>query len=257
MSSLKTFIFLSFIISTYSNSLKANLHSPEWFTAIDQKDTIIKPPLKLLLDEKKSQFEKRADANTKKTYGEGIQSVLESGILKKAKQVGEKAPDFTLRNATGELVRLYDYVNKGYVILTWYRGGWCPYCNITLHQLQEELPEFEKLGAKLIALTPELPDQSLSTAEKNNLSFEVLSDVGNKVGKTYGVVFTLTDEVAKIYQEKFDLHGYNGDSSNELPLAATYIIRPDGTIIYAFLNADYRNRAEPSELTEVIRLDKK
>ena len=174
-------------------------------------------------------------------------------IVDKAKQEGDEAPDFTLNNALEKPVSLSEYLKKGRVVLTWYRGGWCPYCNLTLHALNEELQNFKAQGANLIALTPELPDESISTAEKQNLEFEVLSDVGNKVAREYGIVFKLTDEVAEIYNQSFGLNNHNGDESNELPLAATYIINKDGEIAYAFLDADYRNRAEPSELTDFLR----
>ena len=178
---------------------------------------------------------------------------MESGVLENALKVGDTAPNFKLKNAVGETVDLYEYLKKGKVVLTWYRGGWCPYCNITLQQLQGELPNFKTNGAQLIALTPELPDKSLNTSEKHDLKFEVLSDVGNKVAKAYGIVFKLIDEVAEIYNRFFSIVDFNGDASNELPLAATYIIDQDGEIIYAFLDADYRNRAEPSKLTEVLK----
>lgn len=210
-------------------------------------------PLKSLLEEKKKAFEQKADTNKKRIYAEGIKSVENSGLIDEALQIGDTAPNFVLNNAFGTPVELKQYLEKGPVILTWYRGGWCPYCNLTLNQLQQELPNFEANGANLIALTPELPDKSMSTAEKHELKFEVLSDVGNKVAKEYGIVFKLTDEVADSYNKSFDMNGYNGDQSNELPLAATYIINEDGMIIYAFLDADYRNRAEPSDLTEVLR----
>ncbi|MFT6500608.1 MAG: peroxiredoxin [Crocinitomicaceae bacterium] len=209
--------------------------------------------LKSKLDEKKANFELKADDNKKRAYKEGIDSVKNSGVISKAKQVGEKAPNFTLKNALGNPVELNDYLKKGKVVLTWYRGGWCPYCNLTLHQLQQELPNFKASGATLIALTPELPDKSISTAEKNALEFEVLSDIGNKIAKEYGIVFKLTDEVAGMYNQSFDMNGYNGDASNELPLAATFIIAENGKILYTFLDADYRNRAEPSELTEFLQ----
>ena len=209
--------------------------------------------LKSKLEEKKASFAAKASDDKKRAYAEGIESVVNSGITSSAMQVGDKAPDFTLTNALGDPVELSDYLKKGKVVLTWYRGGWCPYCNMTLHQLQEELPNFKANGASLIALTPELPDKSITTAEKNELEFEVLSDIGNKVAKEYGIVFKLTDEVAGMYNAGFDMNGYNGDESNELPLAATYIINENGDIIYAFLDADYRNRAEPSELTEVLK----
>lgn len=204
--------------------------------------------LQVQLAAKKADFERKASAHKQQVYQEGIESVLASGITHSAKQVGDVAPDFTLPNALGQAVTLSDYLKKGKVVLTWYRGGWCPYCNLTLHALQKVLPQFKAHGAQLIALTPELPDQSLSTAEKNALAFEVLSDLGNQIAREYGIVFQLTEEVAEMYNAAFALHAHNGDPSNELPLAATYIIDEAGHIVYAFLDADYRNRAEPSEL---------
>lgn len=205
------------------------------------------------LEARKNNFNSKADDKVKKTYQEGLDAIVQSGILESAKNVGDTAPKFTLQNALGKEVSLKTYLDKGPVVLVYYRGGWCPYCNLTLHYLQEELPNFKAQGATLIAISPEVPDQSITTAEKHELAFEVLSDVGNKVAKQYGVVFKLTDEVAKIYNEKFDLNTHNGDNSNELPLAATYIINSAGVIEYAFLDVDYRNRAEPSELTAFIK----
>lgn len=205
------------------------------------------------LNVKKDAFNAKAPEEKKKGYAEGIEAVSKSGVLENAMQVGDKAPDFSLTNAKGEEVKLSTYLAKGPVVLTWYRGGWCPYCNITLNRLQKELPKFTALGANLLALSPELPDSSISTSEKNELTFEVLSDIGNKVARDYGVVYKLTDYVANAYQKGFDLHKYNGDESDELPLSATYIIAQDGTIKYAFLDADYRNRAEPSDIIEVLK----
>ena len=202
---------------------------------------------------KKKIGQKKADDETKKAYQEGIESVENSGILANAKNIGDIAPDFSLTNAVKEQTSLYEYLEKGPVVLTWYRGGWCPYCNLTLQRLQQIMPDIQQLGGNLLALTPELPDQSLSTVEKHELNFEVLSDVGNKVARTYGLVFKLTNEVADIYQKSFDLHGYNGDESNELPLAATYVIDQNKVIQYAFLDAEYRHRAEPYEILEVLR----
>ncbi len=209
-------------------------------------------PLRDTLNAKKVLFEAHADAEKKRDYAAGIRSVAESGILESALQVGDTAANFSLTNAMGETVRLAEYLEKGPVVLTWYRGGWCPYCNLTLQRLQQELSGFESAGAKMLALTPEVPDSSMTTKEKLNLDFEVLSDIDNEVGKSYGVVYALTDAVAKRYQGGFNLNMYNGNESAELPLAATYVIDQNGVIRYSFLDADYRNRAEPRDIRKAL-----
>lgn len=208
--------------------------------------------LKAQLDAKRAAFNEVAPESVKTAYELGVAAVEASGVLERAKQIGDLAPDFSLENAAGKSVTLSEQLKNGPVVLIWYRGGWCPYCNLTLRALQNELPQFEAAGATLIALTPELPDQSMSTAEKNELEFEVLSDVDSEVARDFGVVFKLTKEVAKLYADKFNLAAYNGNDSDELPLAATYIIDTDRTIRFAFLNADYRNRAEPSDITAAL-----
>ena len=212
-----------------------------------------KGDLDVLLDEVRQASASKFTDEKKKIYADGISSVANSGVLDSALKVGDKANNFTLKNALNESVTLYNELKNGPVVLTWYRGGWCPYCNITLHALQEKLPEFKKEGATLLALTPELPDNSLSTSEKNNLEFTVLSDLENTIGKAYGVVYTLTDDVATIYNAGFGLNKVNGDISNTLPLAATYVIDTNGIITYAFLDADYTQRAEPSEILSALK----
>ncbi len=205
------------------------------------------------LDARKATFRARTPQDLAEMMAEGNRKVAESGVLESAKQVGDDAPDFTLEDATGQPVSLASLLEKGPVVLLWYRGGWCPYCNLTLHAYQEHLDEIKSAGATLVALTPEVPDQSLSTAEKNELEFVVLSDTGNKVAREYGVVFELPPEIHELYQSRFDLHAYNGDDSGTLPLSATYVIAPNGKITYAFLDADYTNRADPVEVIEEVK----
>ncbi|MCR1025001.1 AhpC/TSA family protein [Cellulophaga baltica] len=210
-------------------------------------------PLEKEINEKKAAFESSASEDKKQKYAEGIAAVVETNIVDNALQVGETAINFTLPNALGKKITLYDELENGPVILMWYRGGWCPYCNMQLHYMQEMLPEFKKLGASLIAITPETPDNSISTKEKNDLEFEVLSDLDNKVGYEYKVVFKLTEDVKEIYENGFELSKFNGNDKGELPLAATYIIGQNKVIQYAFLDADYRNRAEPQDLLEHLK----
>ena len=209
--------------------------------------------LKVQLEAKKQQYADNWSSETLALHENGIDVVKKTGITASAFQVGQMAPDFILNNALGKAISLNEVLTQGPVVLTWYRGGWCPYCNLTLRALQQALPEIKAQGATLLTLTPEVPDESLSTAEKNELEFEVLSDVHNKVGKSYGVVFKIEENVAQAYQNGFNLHSYNGDDSDELPMAATYIIGTNGIIKWAFLDTDYRNRAEPSDIVNELK----
>ncbi len=207
------------------------------------------------LQERQKAFGAKADPETKTAYAAGIQSVADSGILEKAVQVGQAAPDFTLKNARGESVQLSALLKNGPVVLTWYRGGWCPYCNLTLAALQKALPDIRAAGAQLVALTPELPDKSLTTVEKNALKFEVLTDMNNEIAKRYKVAFELTADVAARYKKNFNLSSYNGAEAGDttLPLAASYVIDRSGVVRYAFLDADYRKRAEPAEIVAFLK----
>ena len=210
----------------------------------------------------KEQLEARAKESTKtlpaevrSEFAKGIEAVDASGILDQTRKTGDKAPDFTLKNAQSKEVTLGALLKEGPVVLTWYRGGWCPYCNIALAALQEKLPEIKASGAQLVALTPELPDKSLDTRQKNELEFEVLSDINHQVADRYGLVFELTPKVRELYKGFFDLNEFNGKDAGDdrLPLAATYIIAQDGTIRWDFIKADYRQRAEPSEIVDFLK----
>jgi len=215
------------------------------------------PPVEKELNEVKKQFEEKASAELVKTFEDGIEQVAESGVLEKAIKVGDDAPDFELLDATGNAVKLSELLAKGPVVLTWYRGGWCPYCNIQLRGMQNILPDLTKAGATLLALSPENPDNSLSTAEKNKLEFVVLSDKGNRIARKFGVVYQLPEKVAESFEGRIDLPKLNGDDSLELPLAATYVIDAKGKVRYAYVDADYRKRAEPNDVLDAVKELKK
>jgi len=243
------------VVTTLLLGLAACQPSNKEEKSIDGQEKVVteqERSLSSILDEKKQRFLQRADSAKIIDYDAGLKAVEETGILRSALNVGDTAKDFELTDQNGTKVSLHQLLEEGPVVLTWYRGGWCPYCNITLAYLQEKLPEFEAVGAHLVAISPELPDSSLSTIEKNQLSFTVLSDMGNAVARQYGVVFKLTYAVAQRYQNGFDLNAYNGDKSDELPLAATYVIDVGGVIQYAFLDVDYRNRAEPNDILNAL-----
>jgi len=205
------------------------------------------------LDEARAASAERTPEPIKTLWAEGIDEVAASGITDRAKNVGDEAPSFVLPDAVGRTVVLSELLEQGPVVMVWYRGGWCPYCNITLKAYQERLDAIESAGATLVAISPEMPDKSLDTQEENALGFAVLSDINNAVAKRYGVVFELHDGVREKYDEFFGLTEFYGNSSGDLPLAATYVINTDGTITYAFLDADYTKRADPDEVMAALR----
>jgi peroxiredoxin len=144
--------------------------------------------------------------------------------------------------------------HEGPVVVSFYRGGWCPYCNLELKALQEVNDEIKALGARLVAISPELPDETLSTAEKNDLEFEVLSDTDNKVADQYGLSFSLAEELRPIYKNwGADVATVNDDPDWRLPLPATYVIDQDGRIVHSFTDEDYTARLEPDEILDSLR----
>jgi len=197
-------------------------------------------------------FMGKADPQIVAMMGRADLELAASGLTSKALQAGGIAPSFELMDTIGGSVDLYERLAHGPVVLSFYRGGWCPYCNLELKSLQAALPRIEGLGATLIAVSPQLPDESLSTAQKNALSFSVLSDLDSVVAKAFGVAFDLSEELRPIY-EKFG-HGLpkvNG-SGWVLPVPATYVIDTDGTIVLAFVDTDYRTRLEPDAIVSAL-----
>ncbi|WP_278381543.1 peroxiredoxin-like family protein [Pseudoalteromonas distincta] len=174
-------------------------------------------------------------------------------IKDNALQIGQKVENFSLANHNGENIELADLLKKGPVIISFYRGGWCPYCNLELKALNDYLPQFKTQSAQLVAISPQLPDETLSTAQKNDLEFDMLCDVSNKVAEQFGLLFTLDERIQALYtQFGIDFEHYYGDKSFKLPLPATYVINQEGVITYAFLSEDYTLRAEPIDVMTAL-----
>ncbi|SCB76557.1 Peroxiredoxin [Chitinophaga costaii] len=170
-------------------------------------------------------------------------------------KVGDTAPMFELPNATGKRISLKDYLVNGPVVITFYRGVWCPYCNLALSTYQRILKQIKSYGANLFAISPQLPDHSLSTKEKNKLEFEVLSDPYNGVAKQYVQTFinaeASTSEALKL---GVDFSSFNDGDIVELPVPAVYIIGQDEKIAFAKSEgADYRHRVEPAEILAALK----
>ncbi len=180
--------------------------------------------------------------------------LVATGIAAKAVQVGGMAPDFDLPDQLGNNVGLRDLLATGPVILNFYRGSWCPYCNLELRAYQQQLARIKAANASLVAISPMLPDASLSIAEKNTLEFPVLSDIGSGVSEAFGLAFVVDARIQQMYLERLgnDLPTLNGDASFRLPLPATYIVGQDGVVTYAYVVADYRVRADPEDVLAVL-----
>ena len=201
----------------------------------------------------KERFKANQPEEIKSVMSQATTDLINTRLAEESLSEGDKLPNFALPNAVGEEVALESLLSKGAVVVSFYRGGWCPYCNMELRALQQAFPEIEAKGATLVAISPETPDSSLSTKEKNELSFEVLSDRSNKLARQLGLVFTLPESLRPIYNNfGIDIPAHNGDDSFELPLPATYVVSADGTVVYSFASADYTERLDPSEIVKAL-----
>lgn len=181
------------------------------------------------------------------------QKLLKRKLSSQALQEGDQMVDFELLDAIGNTVSLSQLLEKGKVVISFYRGGWCPYCNMELRALQEILPEIKDIKASLVAISPETPDNSLTTSEKNELKFIVLSDIDNHVARKIGLVFQMPEDLREVYHSfNLDVPKHNGNFDYELPMPATYVVDKDRTIIYAFVSEDYTERANPSEILKML-----
>jgi len=169
-------------------------------------------------------------------------------------KVGDKAPHFTLANASGKTIDLKDLLARGAVVLTFYRGTWCPYCNLQLKNYQRILPQIKEAGAQLVAVSPMTPDNSLNMQQTNALQFEVLSDVGNKVAKQFTtIIANPATSIQAMAELGYDFHAFYADKSGELPVPATFVIAKNGSITFAASEGgDYRLRVEAKDILNAL-----
>jgi peroxiredoxin len=186
--------------------------------------------------------------------------VLAQNNLDNSLSVGQKAADFSLPNADGEKVSLYEQLEKGPVIVSFYRGGWCPICNRQLDSFQQHLSKFEELGATLIAISPETPSNTERTATKNLLKFEVLSDKGNAVARKYGIIWNIPESDREGFSKWLEestgqtLEEFNDYDGYELPVPATFVIATDGVVKYSFKDVNYKNRADINDIISTLKI---
>ncbi|EFM12305.1 alkyl hydroperoxide reductase/ Thiol specific antioxidant/ Mal allergen [Paenibacillus curdlanolyticus YK9] len=169
-------------------------------------------------------------------------------------QIGAKAPDFVLLNPSGNEVRLYEELKKGPVILVFYRGAWCPYCNLTLAAYQHALGDIHATGAQLVAVSPQTPDASLTMQEKHDLQFHVLSDKGNVTADAYKLTFSLQKELIDVHRKLgIELSLFNGDEAWRLPVPATFVVSQERVVTYAYVNTDHTHRTDPRDVLEHLK----
>jgi peroxiredoxin len=177
-----------------------------------------------------------------------IDELKSSGLEERALSVGDRAPDFTLCNALGHPVSLSNFLTRGPLIISFYRGSWCPYCNLELRAYQLIIGDIREAGGDFIAILPQTPDRSLTISEKNAFAFEVLSDPANKTAKAFGIAHTVPEIVRRIVASFGEpLANHNGGHDELLPFPATFVIDRDGWIVDAHVDPDFRRRLEPSD----------
>lgn len=180
--------------------------------------------------------------------------LIASGQAGRALQAGDQAPVFTLDDPEGQPVSSAELLAQGPLVISFYRGVWCPYCNLELQALQETLPQFVALGASLVAISPQVAANSRKSQRQNKLGFPILGDPENAVAAAFGLRFTLPGYLVDLYKMlKNDLPAFNGDPSWTLPMPARYVIAQDGGIVYAEVNPDYTLRPEPASMLPVLR----
>lgn len=193
-------------------------------------------------------------AEQQETVGKAFEALMASDTADNAIKVGDKAPDFTLPTVLNEELTLRDALGDGAVVLSFYRGSWCPFCNLELNALQQRMDDIKACGARLIAVSPENPDSSLTHAEKLGLDFDVLSDMHNRVAGDYGLIMDVHETLRPLYLEwGLDLPAANQDNSWQLPVPATYVIDPDGTVRAAHIDKNYTSRMEPDDIIKALR----
>jgi peroxiredoxin len=202
------------------------------------------------LDAFKANFEANvAPPGVAETFHRAIDELVASGAAAKALKVGDRAPAFTLPDPDGVMVSSDALLARGPLVVSFYRGVWCPYCNLELEALEGARAEIEAHGATLIAISQQTAANSRKAQRQHNLAFPVLGDHGGKIAEAFGLRWSLPEYLREL-QRKFgiDLAVVNGEDSWTLPMPARYAIAPDRTIVYAEVNPDYTRRPEPSDV---------
>ncbi len=183
------------------------------------------------------------------SFGQSIEDVKKLQLEDHCIKVGDTFPNFQLKNTTNQVIELNDLLQKGPIIISFFRGSWCPYCNLELRALQQKLSELEAKKVTLIAISPQLSSYSATLKKTLHLDFELLTDQDNHLAKQIGINFELQDYVSPIYQNLgIDLAVYNGNTQQELPIPAVFTLDSTGRVTYKFVDSNYMNRIDMEAL---------
>ncbi len=215
-------------------------------------DTEVRP-LREIFAERKELIEKYVPAETQAVHGRAVAELKQKLLASTILPVGSKIPEFQLPDHNGKSVSSSDLLAKGRLVLCFIRGRWCPFCVGQMEAMNLMMPEIERAGAMLVAISPQTVQQSFFMRDQHRLRFPLLSDAGNKVARQFGLAYRIPEEQKAVYQRAFvNLPFVNGDDSWELPIPATYIVDRDGTVLYASANEDYTERPEPQDIVRFL-----
>ena len=210
--------------------------------------------LREILAERKAKVAQYVPAAALEVHAGVIAVLKEQGLAAKSLAVGSRMPEFSLPDHNGKLVLSSELLARGRLVVCFFRGRWDPFCCGQMEAMNRALPEIEEAGGSLVAISPQTVKQSFFMADQHRLRFPLLSDAGNQVARQFGLVYRVPDEQEAIYRRAFiNLPLTNGDDSWELPIPASYIVDRDGTVLFAYANEDYAERAEPGEMVERLR----
>lgn len=205
------------------------------------------------LDAFKAQFKTQAPAEAFEAFARSTQELADTGQAERAVKTGDMAPDFTLPDQDGNMVALKDLLAEGPAVVSFYRGVWCPYCNLEMKALEEALGDIKARGASLVAISTQGASDSRKSQKDNGLSFPILSDKNGDLAEKFGIRWTLQDYVIPIHAGfGVELPRIHGDGRWNLPMPARYVIDTDGKVAYSEINPDYTRHPDPSELYPVL-----
>ncbi len=210
--------------------------------------------LRQIFAERKKLVEKYVPPETQAIHARAVTELQQRYLATNILPVGAKAPVFELQDHDAKTVSSSYLLAKGKLVLCFIRGRWCPFCVGQMEAMNRILPQIEKAGAALIAISPQTVKQSFFMHDQHKLRFPLLSDGGNKVARQFGLTYRVPAPEEDLYRRAFvNLPFTNGDDSWELPIPATYILDRDGTVLYASANEDYTERPEPSEVVKFLQ----